>query len=117
MPAIGPQYLPIRVMADWRCLTMTSGFIWAAAIPAIPPSVTARAAATRVFLIGPTSSSCGNRPHRMKTLQPAWYSLPQPGGVLRDGSDLALGHAGSHPAHHPIGIVGSPTLLERLELR
>src|SRR6185436_18710092 len=59
MPAIGPQYLPIKVMADWRCLTMISGLTCAAAKPARLPSVTATAAATRLLFISFLSSCRG----------------------------------------------------------
>src|SRR6185436_2237763 len=116
MPAIGPQYLPIRVIADWRCLTMISGLTCAAAKPARLPSVTASAAATRLFVISSSplvaawAASMGNTP-----CGPG-IPLAQPRSVLRYRADFALGEARGHTAHHAVGVVGTTAFLEGLEL-
>src|SRR5215210_5725977 len=116
MPAIGPQYLPIRVMADWRCLTMISGLTCAAAKPARLPSVTATAAATRLFFISSSplvaawAASIGNTPCR------AGIPLAQPGSVLRYRADFAVGEMRGHTTHHAVGIVGTSAFPECLQL-
>src|SRR6185369_2087001 len=116
MPAIGPQYLPIRVMADWRCLTMISGLTCAAAKPARLPSVTATAAATRLFfiscspLVAAWAASMSNTPCR------AGIPLAQARSVLRYRTDLAVGEAGGDTPHHAVGIVGAAAFLECFQL-
>src|SRR5687767_10733016 len=116
MPAIGPQYLPIRVIADWRCLTRVSGFTCAAANPARPPSVTATTAATRLFLISFAPLVAAWAASVENTTGASSIPSAQPRSVLRDRADLAIRQARRHPAYHAVGIVRPAALFEGLEL-
>src|SRR5918993_935027 len=116
MPAIGPQYLPIRVIADWRCLTRVSGFTCAAANPARPPSVTASTAATRLFLISFAPLSAAWAASVENTAGASSIPSAQARSILRDRPDLAIRQARGHPAHHAVWIVGPAALLKGLEL-
>src|SRR5688572_16441237 len=116
MPAIGPQYLPIRVIADWRCLTRVSGFTCAAANPAKPPSVTATTAATRLFLISFAPLIAAWAASVENTFGASGIPLAQARSILRDRADLAIGQARRHPAHHAVRVVRPPALFERFEL-
>src|SRR5215510_12510905 len=52
MPAIGPKYLPCRVIAAWRCFTSVSGLTCASAVWATPaPSASARPANRSLLFI------------------------------------------------------------------
>src|SRR5688572_6779600 len=115
MPAIGPQYLPIRVIADCRCFTSTSGLTCAEAIPAAAPKLIAMPAATTVFVIRSPRFAAWAASGK-NTLIGSTIPSAQPGGVLGDGADLPLGHARGHPAHHAIRVVGARAFLERFEL-
>src|SRR5688572_8733300 len=116
MPAIGPQYLPISVIADWRCLTRVSGFTCAAANPARPPSVTATTAATRLFLISFAPLFAAWAASVENTFGASSIPSAQAGSILRHRADLAIREARRHPAHHPVRIVRPTALLEGLEL-
>src|SRR5688572_12007151 len=117
MPPSGPQYLPIRVMADWRCFTRISGFTCASAAPPRLPTKTAILAATRLFFIGFSSKIAAWAAPVKNTSVAATIPSAQSSGVLGHGPDFALAHARGHAAHHAVGIVGAAALLECLELR
>src|SRR6187401_3025745 len=95
---------------------MISGLTCAAAKPARLPSVTASAAATRLFVISSSplvaawAASMGNTP-----CGPG-IPLAQPCSVLRDRADFAISEARGDTTHHSVGIVGAATFLEGLEL-
>src|SRR5688572_10273901 len=117
MPPSGPQYLPIRVIADWRCFTRISGFTCASAAPPRLPTKTAIPAATRLFFIGFSSRIAAGAAPRENTSGEATIPSAQSGGVLGDRPDLALAHARRDPAHHAVRVVGAAAFLERLQLR
>src|ERR671925_491767 len=111
MPAIGPQYLPIRVIADWRCFTSTSGLTCADAIPAAAPRPIAMPAATRVFVIRSPRFAAWAASDKNTSIGSTIPSA-QPGRVLGDCADFSLGHARSHAPHHAVGVIGARPFLE-----
>src|SRR5919108_3934761 len=115
MPAIGPQYLPIRVIADWRCFTSTSGLTCADAMPAAAPRLIAMPAATRVFVMRSPRFAAWAASAKNTSIGSTIPSA-QPGSVLRHCADFAVGHARSDAAHHAVGVIGARAFLEGLEL-
>src|SRR5918999_2345404 len=116
MPPSGPKYLPIKVIADWRCFTRISGFTCASAVPPRLPTTSAMPAATRLFFIGFSSRIAAWAAPVKNTSVAATIPSAQSGGVLGHGPDFALAHARRHPAHHAVRIVGAAAFLERLQL-
>src|SRR5262245_19023740 len=121
MPAIGPQYLPISVIAAWRCLTSTSGLACAKA-SATKPAAKARATplASRLFFIAltPPRNMDGTLPNRLQTpRRPRYSGSPQSSHVLGNRLDFAIVHAHRHPAHHAVRVIGAGAGAKCLELR
>src|SRR5262245_9555349 len=109
MPAIGPKYLPCRVITAWRCFTRTSGLACASASPL--NTATARPAAKRLifitFSMGWTSANTGKS---------GLFPLAQSGSVLRHRADFAIRQTGGNPAHRTVGVVRPAAFAEELEL-
>src|SRR5687767_15994838 len=113
MPAMGPQYLPISVIAAWRWRTSWSGLACAKALSATTPRATNAPAATMIFF---TISSSGVGTPSVNNTGGGTIPLPQPGRVFGYGADFPVGHASGYAAHHAIGIVAARAFLEGFQL-
>src|SRR5262245_34629051 len=112
MPAIGPKYFAISVMAAWRCLTSCSGFACANTLSGA--ARTSAPATMRVFLIY-QSPRLGIL--WLTTVAPDYFSaLAQSRSVFRHRLDFSLAHPGRDAAHHAVRVVRACTILESTQL-
>src|SRR4051812_35631297 len=113
MPAIGPKYLPCKVITAWRCLTRFSGFCCASTVPAAAPSTSATRTATALTFMGtPPRWVIRGKTAAGGTL----FRLAQSRGVFGQRLDLAVVERRRDAAHHAVRVVCARALAERLEL-
>src|SRR5436309_10812296 len=96
MPAIGPKYLPCRVIAAWRCLTNISGLTCEKAVSVYPaPSARANPASRSLFFIRFLLSCRDRRRHcngvrRMGAITVSGRGLFQRPGIRTRSDDRFL---------------------------